>query len=82
MKIERLVAMANDIAAFFANEKDPNVAAEQVASHIKRYWEARMRKELAAHVRMGAAGMSDLARRAIERLEADIASGDARAGAA
>jgi formate dehydrogenase subunit delta len=63
--------MANEIAAFFAHEKDLDVAADQVAAHIKRYWEARMRREIAAHVRAGAVGMSDLARRAIERLESE-----------
>jgi formate dehydrogenase subunit delta len=68
MNIERLVTMANEIAAFFAHEKDANAAAEQVASHIKRYWEARMRREITAHVRAGAHGMSDVAKRAIERL--------------
>jgi formate dehydrogenase subunit delta len=70
MNIDRLVTMANEIAAFFAHEKDANAAADQVASHIKRYWEARMRRQIAAHVRAGGAGMSDLARHAIERLEA------------
>ena len=46
MNVERLVAMVNDIAAFFASEPDPDAAAEQVAYHLRKFWEPRMRIEI------------------------------------
>ena len=46
MDIARLVAMANDIAAFFDSESDKAVAAEGVRSHLVRFWDPRMRREI------------------------------------
>jgi len=68
MDIERLVAMANDIATFFASEPDPDAAADQVASHLRRFWEPRMRSAICSHASEGGMGLSPLARRGIERL--------------
>jgi formate dehydrogenase subunit delta len=68
MDIERLVAMANDIASFFASEPDAAVAADQVANHLKRFWEPRMRAEITRHLAAGGAGLSPLARSGVERL--------------
>jgi formate dehydrogenase subunit delta len=68
MDIERLVAMANDIAAFFDAEPDNAVAVEGVRFHISRFWEARMRREIIAHVKKGGAGLTPTARSAIEKL--------------
>lgn len=65
MHIERLVAMANDISAFFAAEPDKEEAARGAASHIKRFWDPRMRQQIAAHHRTGGSGLSDVARAAI-----------------
>jgi len=62
MRIERLVAMANDIGAFFAGEPDKAEAARGVASHLKRFWDPRMRREIAAHYAEGGAGLDDVAR--------------------
>jgi formate dehydrogenase subunit delta len=53
MNIERLVAMANDIAAFFDSEPDKAVASEGVRFHISRFWDPRMRREIIAHVAAG-----------------------------
>ena len=43
-----LVTMANEIAAFFAGE-EPGKAAENVANHLRRYWDPRMRKQILEH---------------------------------
>ncbi len=67
MDIERLVAMANDIAAFFDAEAGP-AAADNVRNHISRYWEARMRREIIAHLQKGGAGLSPSAREAVSGL--------------
>jgi formate dehydrogenase subunit delta len=68
MDIDRLVAMANDIAAFFASEPDPQSAAEQVENHLRRFWEPRMRIEICRHAREGGAGLSTLALRGVQLL--------------
>ena len=46
MEAHKLVKMANEIAAFFHAEPDQAVAIEGVASHLKRFWDPRMRREL------------------------------------
>ncbi|PWT85284.1 MAG: formate dehydrogenase subunit delta [Blastocatellia bacterium] len=68
MRIERLVAMANDIGAFFNADRNKDEAARNVANHLKRFWEPRMRREIVAHYRAGGAGLDDLARSAISLL--------------
>jgi len=70
MDVERLVAMANDIAAFFDSEPDKQIAVEGVRVHISRFWEARMRRAIIAHVAAGGAGLSPTARAAIAALPA------------
>jgi formate dehydrogenase subunit delta len=66
--VERLVAMANDIAAFFDAEPDKAVAAEGVRFHLTRFWDPRMRREIVAHVGAGGAGLSPTARAAVAML--------------
>ena len=56
MDIGRLVAMANDIAAFFDSESDKAIAADGVRSHLVRFWDPRMRREIIAHLEGGGAG--------------------------
>jgi len=68
MDVERLVAMANDIAAFFDSEPDKAVAAEGVRFHISRFWEPRMRREIIEHVRSGGAGLTTTAKSAVALL--------------
>jgi len=65
MDIGRLVAMANDIAAFFDSEEDKAVAAEGVRFHITRFWDPRMRREIIAHVGEGGVGLTPTARSAV-----------------
>jgi formate dehydrogenase subunit delta len=68
MDIGRLVAMANDIAAFFDSEPDKAVAAEGVRFHLTRFWDPRMRREIIAHVQGGGAGLSTTAKSAVALL--------------
>jgi len=68
MNTQRLVAMANDIANFFGSDPDPAAAAEQVANHLKKFWEPRMREEIRRHAREGGAGLSALALRGVRQL--------------
>ena len=57
MDQEKLVKMANEIAAFFAAEPDREVALEGIAGHIKRFWEPRMRRAIFAALDAGGEGM-------------------------
>lgn len=68
MNIDHLVRMANDIGNFFKADPDHVQAVDGVASHIRRFWEPRMRKEIIAHAEGGGAGMMDLVREAVLKL--------------
>lgn len=42
--------MANQIGAFFETMPDQQQALADIAEHLKRFWEPRMRRALLAHV--------------------------------
>ena len=71
MNIDLLIKMANEISAYFAAEPDAEQAAKDVAGHLRRYWEPRMRRQIVTYYaeRRGA-GLSDLALRAVGLLAA------------
>jgi formate dehydrogenase subunit delta len=73
MRIERLVEMANDIAAFFDAKADKAEAARDIARHLRLFWDPRMRRELIAHYRQGGHGLNPTALSAVGM----IAAGDA-----
>lgn len=60
MNIDRLVMMANQIAAFHRH-KPQDQAAAAIAEHLRKYWEPRMRSALAAHLAQGGSGLDPLA---------------------
>lgn len=69
MNAERLAAMANDIANFFAAEPDREIAVEGVRNHLQRFWEPRMREQIIAYLRTDhGEGLSPLARAAVAAL--------------
>jgi formate dehydrogenase subunit delta len=68
MHVDRLVKMANEIAMFFASESPPDEAPKNVASHLTRFWDPRMRREIIVYGEQGGAGLSDLARSAVKLL--------------
>ena len=67
MRTEKLVMMANQIAAFFAAQGEAR-AVPQIAKHIRNFWDPRMRAGILAHVANGGAGLDGLARAAVETL--------------
>lgn len=71
MNIDLLIKMANEISAYFASEPDTEQAAKDVAGHLRRYWEPRMRRQIISYYaeRQGA-GLSDLALRGVGLLAA------------
>ena len=69
--VERLVAMANDIANFFRSEPDRAAAVDGVVNHILRFWDPRMRRKIVAHLaEHDGEGLSELARAAVTKLAA------------
>ena len=67
MDIQNLVKMANQIGAFFESMPDREQAKEDIASHIKKFWEPRMRKAIVEGLATPATeGLSAIVREAIE----------------
>jgi len=71
MNIDLLIKMANEIGDFFGHTTDADSAARDVANHLRRYWEPRMRAQMLKYYEeRGGAGLSDLAKCAIALLHA------------
>ncbi len=68
MDVQRLVAMANDIARYFASEPDREAAVEAVADHLRKFWTPRMREQLVKYVKEDGVGLDELSSRAVARL--------------
>jgi formate dehydrogenase subunit delta len=68
MQPDNLVMMANQIAAFFAAQGEAR-AVPQIANHIEKFWDPRMRRQILAHVGQGGAGLSPLAIAAIAKMK-------------
>jgi formate dehydrogenase subunit delta len=50
MDIDNLVHMANRIGQFFEAMPDREEACSEIAQHLHKFWEPRMRRELLAHL--------------------------------
>lgn len=61
MNSDYLVKMINQIALNFGYVKEQEKIAALVAEHIQKFWDPRMKKELAEYVEQGGHGMSDMA---------------------
>lgn len=73
MKIDPLIKMANQIGAFFDGEyaNNPEEAAKQAATHLRRYWEPRMRTEMIAYFNAsGGEGLDETAKSGVAMLAA------------
>lgn len=68
MDIHHLVGMANDIGAFFLGESGEQAAPKEIASHITRFWDPRMRSQIIGHAKEGGEGLSPSARAAVALL--------------
>ena len=59
--VDNLVRMANQIGDFFGTMKDRAQSLEEIAGHLRRFWEPRMRLALLAHVeQQDGVGLSDI----------------------
>lgn len=68
MNPAQLTKMVNDIAEFFVGESGADQAVADVASHMRRYWDPRMRREIVAYYAQGGDGLSDVSRKAVAQL--------------
>lgn len=74
MNISHLIQMANQIGAFFSTMPDHQQAVSDLALHIKRFWEPRMRRALLQYVEQeGGAQLSEIVLEAIRTHAEQIA---------
>ncbi|HEX5281042.1 MAG TPA: formate dehydrogenase subunit delta [Micropepsaceae bacterium] len=64
--VKTLVHQANQIADFFRLQPEAE-AITNTADHIRRFWDPRMRAQMAEHIGHGGAGLNAIARPAAER---------------
>ncbi len=69
MTNEKMIHMANQIAAFF--ETQPHDAVAAVADHLLKFWESRMKEQLFAYVDAGGEGLNDSVIAAVALLRED-----------
>ncbi|MEZ5500680.1 MAG: formate dehydrogenase subunit delta [Steroidobacteraceae bacterium] len=68
MDKRHLAAMVEDIASFFRSASVSDQISADIGSHLRRFWEPRMRSELIAAWRSGEIKLSDAAAAAVARL--------------
>jgi formate dehydrogenase subunit delta len=66
MDVNKLVRMANQIGAFFESMPDRPQALADIAGHLQRFWEPRMRQGLLRYVdEQGGAELTQIVREAL-----------------
>ncbi|MEZ0238850.1 MAG: formate dehydrogenase subunit delta [Methylophilaceae bacterium] len=65
MNTQNLVKMANQIGQFFEAEPDQAQAASDVATHMKRFWDPRMRKAIVEYAGKGGEGLLPIVLQAV-----------------
>lgn len=70
---DNLIRMANQIGIFFESMPDHQEALDGVATHLKKFWDPRMRQALLQHVdRADVDGIRDIVLAAIRERRALI----------
>ena len=64
----KLVMMANQIGKFYAPQKQVEPAAA-ITTHIRKFWDPRMRAAIIAHLDHGGEGLDEIVMQAVERLK-------------
>jgi formate dehydrogenase subunit delta len=64
---QRLVHMANQIAVFFRSAPHEEAVAA-TADHPRKFWEPRMRRQIALHLQEDGDDLSEIARAAVAQL--------------
>jgi formate dehydrogenase subunit delta len=73
MDTGNLVRMANRIGDFFEAMPERDEALQDIAQHIRKFWDPRMRQQLLAALDAGeAADLQDIVRSAVEQHRATL----------
>ena len=64
---DTLVRMANQIADFFKVQSETDAVAG-TADHISRFWDPRMRSQMAKHLAHGGDGLNPIALKAVQQV--------------
>jgi formate dehydrogenase subunit delta len=67
MSPEKLSYMANQIGRFFAHQGEADAVAN-IANHLRKFWDPRMRKTIVEHLAAGGQGLDPLAFKAVDLL--------------
>jgi formate dehydrogenase subunit delta len=51
MDVEKLIKMANQIGDFFEANPDTEQAKQEIATHLKRFWNSVMIESIVGHVK-------------------------------
>lgn len=68
MSPERLVYMANQIGIYFASQPHEDSVAN-IADHLRKFWDPRMRTAILAHLDQGGAGLDPMVLKAVQSLK-------------
>jgi formate dehydrogenase subunit delta len=71
MDVNKLVRMANQIAANFDFGPDKAKAAEGVLDHLRRFWTSQMKAQIVERYESGDAGLNEIAAMAVQKLAED-----------
>lgn len=67
MAVRDIVRMANQISDYF-KAYSHDVAVKETATHIRNFWDPRMRRQLAEHLAAGGQGLTEIALEAGRRV--------------
>jgi formate dehydrogenase subunit delta len=70
---QKLVYMANQIAIFFASRPEQEAIGE-IANHLRKFWEPRMREKIIDFAAHGGAGLMPRAEEAVKMLSQSTTS--------
>jgi formate dehydrogenase subunit delta len=65
MDIHRLIKMANEIGAFFESAADRADAVKSIATHLRNFWDPRMRTQLIEYARQPDSELTPIAKEAV-----------------
>lgn len=73
MDITNLTHMANRIGQFFEAMPDQEEASREIATHLRKFWEPRMRSELLIHLdATGGEGLLPIVKNAVTAHRASL----------
>jgi formate dehydrogenase subunit delta len=76
MRDDHLIHMANSIGEFFAAMPDAEEARRDLATHIHRFWEPRMRRGIFAYIdSTGGAGLQPIVLQALQAHRSTVIPG-------